>query len=157
MTNVQDFKRINKTVKIFTVVQCVLVALLVFMAMNFQAKLQAVGRAPRFMSGVIAAFVVQMLLFYPIFRFASKEADRDVSLVGKTLTQEETKEFIKKKRWADVIKMSTFGFYIIFILAAPADPFVLSVIFYSFILTILTYLQCYNFIVKKLKKEKGEA
>lgn len=156
MASALDFKKINKTIKIFAVVQCVLVALLVFMAVNFQGKLKAIGREPRFMSGVMAAFVVQLLLFYPIFRFAGKEAESDVWLVGRTLSQAETKEYMKKRRWSNIVKMSTFGFYIIFIMAAPPEPLVLSVIYYSFILTILTYLQCYNFAAKKLKRQSGQ-
>jgi len=155
MPGILDLKRINKTIKIFAVVQVVLMALLVFTAINFQIKLGMLGRGDQFMSGVIATFVIQLGLFYPIFKFAAKEANRDFSLVGRTLDKEETKAFSKKKRWADIIKMATFGFFVIFMLAAPADPLVLSVIFYSFTLTILTYLQCYNFFAKKLRNESG--
>jgi len=152
MADTPDLKKINKTIKIFAVAQFGLIAILIYTAINFQQQLQAVGRGYRFMNGVIYAFVIQLLLFYPIFRFASKEADRDFSIVGKTLSQEETKEFAKKKRWGDVTKMSVMGFYVIFSLASPADPFILSVIMYSFLLTILSYLQCYSFAIKKLTK-----
>ncbi|WP_224984039.1 hypothetical protein [Geomonas agri] len=147
-----DQKKINKTIKIFAVAQFGLIALLIYTAVNFQQRLQALNRGYRFMSGVIYAFVIQVLLFYPIFRFASKEAERDLALAGKEPTPEEAKEFAKKKRWTDVTKMSVLGFYFIFALAAPADPFVLSVIIYSFLLTVLTYLQCYSFAVKKGSK-----
>ncbi|GFO62313.1 hypothetical protein M1B72_22030 [Geomonas paludis] len=147
-----DLKKINKTIKIFAVAQFGLIAILIYTAINFQQRLQAVGRGHRFMNGVIYAFVIQLLFFYPIFRFASKEAERDLSLAGKVPTQEETKEFAKKKRWADVTKIAVMGFYFIFALAAPADPFILSVIIYSFLLTILTYLQCYSFAVRKISK-----
>lgn len=147
-----DLKKINKTIKIFAIAQFGLIALLIYTAVNFQNKLQMVGRGQQFMVTVIAAFVIQLVAFYPIFKFAGKEADRDFSLIGRTLDKEETKAFTKKKRWADVIKMSVFGFYFIFMVAAPTDPVVLSVIYYSFVLTILTYLQSYNFSAKKLAK-----
>jgi len=147
-----DLKKINKTIRIFAVAQLGLMALLVYTAVNFQHKLQMIGRGQQFMGTVIAACVIQLVLFYPIFKFAGKEADRDFSLVGRTLDKEEGKAFTKKKRWADVIKMSVFGFYFIF-MAAPSDPVVLSVIYYSFVLTILTYLQSYNFNAKRLAKE----
>ncbi|QWV93411.1 hypothetical protein KP004_19955 [Geomonas oryzisoli] len=147
-----DLKKINKTIKIFAVAQFGLIALLVYTAVNFQQRLQALNRGYRFMNGVLYAFVIQMLLFYPIYRFAAKEAERDIDLAGKTPTQEEAKEFAKKKRWTDVTKMSVLGFYFIFALAAPSDPFILSVIIYSFLLTILTYLQCYSFAVKKASR-----
>jgi len=145
-----DNKKLNKTLKIFAVAQAGLLALLVFMAVNFQGKLQLLGRSPQFMSGVIAASVIQLLLFYPIYKFAAKEVARDLALFGSTPTPEESKAYNKKKRWSDVIKMAVFGFFSIFLLAAPSDPLVLSVIYYSFILTILTYLQSYNFAAKRL-------
>ena len=148
--------KLSKTSKIFGLVQFGLVALLVYMAVNFQHKLTLMGRANNFMHGAIAAAVIQLLLFFPIKKFAAKEADRDLYLASAVLTKEEVKEYTKKKRWSDIIKMSTFGFFIIFILAAPTDPLVLSVIYYSFILTILSYLQCYNFAAKKLVKEQAE-
>ncbi|MBJ6748685.1 hypothetical protein [Geomonas anaerohicana] len=147
-----DLKKINKTIKIFAVAQFGLIAILIYTAINFQQRLQALNRGYRFMNGVIYAFVIQLLFFYPIFRFASKEAERDVALAGKVPTQEEAKEFAKKKRWTDVTKISVMGFYFIFALAAPGDPFILSVIIYSFLLTILTYLQCYSFAVRKFSK-----
>ncbi|MBU5611888.1 hypothetical protein [Geomonas azotofigens] len=147
-----DLKKINKTIKIFAVAQFGLIAILIYTAINFQQRLHEVNRGYRFMNGVIYAFVIQLLFFYPIFKFASKEAERDFSLVGKVQSPEEAKEFAKKKRWADVTKISVMGFYFIFALAAPADPFILSIIIYSFLLTVLTYLQCYSFTVKKLSK-----
>ncbi|TGU74717.1 hypothetical protein E4633_04440 [Geomonas terrae] len=152
MPAILDQKKINKTVKIFTVAQFGLIALLVYTAVKFQHHLLALNRGYRFMNGVVAAFVIQLLLFYPIYRFAAKEAERDFSLIDRELSERESKEFSKKKRWADITKISTLGFYFIFSLAAPADPFILSIIIYSFLLTILTYLQCYSFAVKKLSK-----
>lgn len=154
MTIPLHFKRISKTIKIFAAVQFVLVAMLVYMAVNFQAKLRMLHREQNFMQGVIATLIIQLALFYPIYKFAAKEADRDLALNGTGLSKEEIKAVGKKKRYADILKMSTIGFFVIFIVAAPADPLVLSVLFYSFILTILTYLQCYNFAAKKLMKEQ---
>ncbi|OGU09666.1 MAG: hypothetical protein A2075_18090 [Geobacteraceae bacterium GWC2_58_44] len=146
------FKKISRTIKIFAVVQFGLVAMLVYMAVSFQEKLRLLGRANNFMYGVIAASFFQLLLFYPIKKFAANEADRDLYLAGTTLSKEDVKIFSKKKRYSDIAKMTTFGFFVIFILAAPGDPFVLSVVYYSFVLTILTYLQCYNFAAKRLMK-----
>jgi hypothetical protein len=152
MPSTLDAKKVSKTIKIFAVVQFGLMALLVYTAVMFQQRLQMIGKGNTFMSGVIAASVIQLLLFYPIYRFAGKEADRDLTLTASNLTKEELKAISKKKRFSDIIKMSTFGFYLVFILAAPRVPLVMSIIFYSFILTILTYLQCYNFAAKRLMK-----
>jgi hypothetical protein len=156
-TTTLDLKRTSKTIKIFAVVQFGLVALLAYTAFEFQQRLLMLGRGNNFMYAVIAASLVQLLLFFPIKKFAAKEADRDLYLATTTVSKEEMKAFSKKKRFSDIIKMSTFSFFVIFLVAAPGDPFVLSVIYYSFILTILSYLQCYNFAAKKLMKERSNA
>ena len=149
--------KISKTMKIFSAVQFGLVALLVYMAVNFQHKLALMGRANNFMYGVIAASVIQLMLFFPIKQFAAKEADRDLYLASAVLTKEEVKVYTKKKRWSDIVKMATFSFFIIFFLALKTnDPLILSVTYYTFVLTILTYLQCYNFAAKRLVKEQDE-
>jgi hypothetical protein len=151
MTNALDYRKLNKTIKIFGVVQFGLLALLVYMAVNFQQKLRLVGREFRFMHGVVASFVIQLLLFYPIYKFAGKEAGRDLSLTSVSLTKAEMDALAKQKKVSDIIKIAVLGFFVVFVMAAPGDPFILSIIYYSFILTILTYLQCYNFAARKLK------
>ncbi|HJV36815.1 hypothetical protein [Geomonas sp.] len=151
MTNALDFRKLNKTIKIFGVVQFGLVALLVYMAVNFQAKLRAINLEYRFMHGVLAAVAFQALMFYPIYKFAGKEAERDLALTAPKLSKAETDALAKQKKWSDIIKIATLGFFVVFVMAAPSAPFILSIIYYSFILTILTYLQCYNFAARKLK------
>jgi len=147
-----DFSKLSKTIRIFGVVQLGLIALLVYMAVNFQEKLRMLGRENRFMHGVIAAFIVELLVLYPIYTFAGKEVERDLAISSGNLSKEEMDALAKKKRFSDIIKISAMGFFIIFIMAAPADPFILSIIYYSFVLTILCYLQCYNFAARKLMK-----
>lgn len=151
MTGTPDYKKMSKTMKIYGVVQVGLLALLVYMAVNFQQKLRAVGRDFRFMHGVLSALAIQLLLFYPIYRFAGKEAARDLSLTVSGLTKDEMNALIKQKKLSDVVKIAVLGFFVVFVTTAPSEPFILSVIYYSFILTILTYLQCYNFAARKLK------
>jgi hypothetical protein len=156
MPSTEGFTKLRKTMKIFAVVQFALLALLIYMAISFQAQLQLIGRGHNFMFGVIAASLIQLVLFFPIKKFAAKEADRDLYISSTTLSKEELKAYSKKKRYSDIAKMCTFAFYIIFILSMRSpDPLVLSVIYYSFVLTILTYLQCYNFAAKKLMQEPG--
>jgi len=148
-----DFKRIGRTIKIFAVAQFGLVAMLVYMAILFQQKLRLIGRSHNFLQAVIVTLVIQLALFYPINKFAGKEVERDLALTGTGLSKEELKALTKKKRMADVIKGAVLGFFGMFIAKAPGDPLVLSVLFFSFILTILTYLQCYNFAAKRLMKK----
>lgn len=152
MTGTLSFNRVGRTLKIFFVAQLGLVAMLVYMAILFQEKLRLIGRAHNFLHAVVATFVVQLALFYPINKFATKEAERDLVLAGGNLSKEEVKALGKKKRYADIAKIATFCFFITFIMKAPGEPLVLSVLYFSFILTILTYLQCYNFAAKRLMK-----
>ena len=148
-----NFKRVARTIKIFAVAQVGLVAMLVYMAVLFQGKFRATGRADGFIYAVILSFVIQMALFYPINKFSGKEAERDLSLTSTNLSNDEIKALTKKKRYSDIIKFSVFCFFTMFILQAPSIPLILSVLYFSFILTILSHLQCYNFAAKKLMKQ----
>ena len=156
-----NYKKVAKTIKIFAVAQLGMVAMLIYMAILFQQKLQAIGRTDSFVNAVIATFVIQMVCFYPIYKFSSKESERDLALTATNLGKDEIKVFSKKKRYSDIIKFSVFCFYAMFILQVPSTPqtagstLVLSVLYFSFIMTVLTYLQCYNFAAKKLMKQNS--
>ena len=155
MAGTFNYKKVGRTIKIFVVAQVGLVAMLVYRAILFQEKFRLKGRADGFMFAVIATFVIQLAVFYPINKFAAKEAERDLSLTASNLSNDEIKALSKKKRMSDIIKFSVFCFYTMFILQAPSIPLILSVLYFSFILTILTYLQCYNFAAKRLMKENA--
>ncbi len=150
-----DFKRLRRLTTIYLVVQVFLVILLVYMAMNFQAGLQAEGRPQRFLHSVVVSLVIQLALFYPLNKFAGRQAEREVDSCASDLSEEEQKKLRSKRIIGDSIKTAIFIFFITFIFKAPQDRFVLSVIFFSFILTILSYVQCYNFAAKRLMREKG--
>ncbi len=155
MANKFDFKKLRRLITIYAVVQVFLVALLIFMAVNFQAGLQAEGRPQRFLHGVVAALIIQLALFYPINRFAAIEAKREVDSCATNLSPEELKAIRNKRMVGDVVKTGIFIFFITFIYKAPKDRFFLSIIFFTFILTALSYFQNYNFAAKRAMKEKG--
>ena len=150
-----DFKKLSTFIKIYGIAQVFLIGLLVYMAIYFQAGLQAEGMPQRFFKCIIASFLIQLALFYPINRFAASEAEREIdsSLVG--LSAEELKAFRNKRMLGDTIKWAVFIFYIIFFYKAPQNKTILCVTFFSFILTVLTYLQCFNFSAKRRMKEKS--
>jgi hypothetical protein len=155
MAKVFDFKKMRRVIMIYGVVQLFLIGLLIYMAVYFQAGLQAEGRPQRFLHSVVATLVIQLVLFYPINRFAAKEAEREIEASAEGLSVEELKPLRSRRMVGDVIKAAIFLFFITFIFKAPKDMFVLSVIFFSFILTFLSYFQCYNFSAKRLMKEKS--
>lgn len=162
-----NFSKISKTIKIFAVAQVALVLMLGYMAFLFQAKIQATGSPQAFMYGVLISFAIQLILFYPIYKFSGAEAERDVTIATANLSEAEFKALGKKKRMSDIIKGSIFFFFAMFILQAPnpsgkaggasvaATLLFLSVIYYTFILTILSYFQCYNFAAKKQMRTRS--
>ncbi len=150
-----DSKKLRRTTYIYAVVQVALIALLIFMAMNFQAGLEAQGRGFRFTQSIVVTLVMQLLIFYPVFKFAAREAKLMVESLAPGLTPEQLKDQRSKRIMGDVIKIGIFFFFIIFTWRAPADRFVQSIIFFNFILTYLSYFQCFNFVAKREIKGKA--
>lgn len=153
MPGTLNYKKVARTIKIFAVAQVALLLMLAYMATLFQQKFQLTGKVSGFMYAVIVSFVIQLAVFYPIFKFSGKEAERDLSLTATNLNNEEIKTLTKKKRYSDIAKFSVFCFFTMFILQAPSVTFILCILYFSFILTILSYLQCYNFAAKKLMRQ----
>jgi hypothetical protein len=150
MAKVFDFKKQRTFIKIYGVAQVILIGLLVYMAVHFQAALQQ-----RFINCVVATLAIQLALFYPVYRFAVREATREIEACAVGLTGDELKSFRTKRMIADTCKWAYFIFFAAFAYKAPKVPFILGLIVFSFILTSLTYLQCYNFAAKRLMKEKS--
>ena len=157
MANSFDLKKLRRLITIYGVVQIFLIVLLIAMAIYFQAGLQAKGMPQLFMKSVLATLVIQLTLFYPINKFAANQAKREVDSCADNLTPEQHKSFRTKRMIGDMVKAAVVVFFVTFILRTPANLFIYSVIFFSFLLTILSYLQCYNFASKREMKEKDAA
>jgi len=150
MSNGFDFKKLRRLIMIYAVVQVILVALLLYFALLFQATL-----GPLFWKSIIFTLVIQLVNFYAVNLFATREARREVAAVAIGLTPEELKAQRQQRLTGDIIKMAVFGFFLVFAYKAPARPFIQSLIFFNFILTYLTYFQCFNFAAKREMKSKG--
>jgi hypothetical protein len=150
MAKSYDFKKQRIFIKIYGVAQVFLIGLVFYMAVHFQSALQQ-----RFITSVIVTLVIQLALFYPVYRFASREASREIEASAEGLTGDELKSFRTKRMISDTCKWAYFIFFAAFAYRAPKVPFLLSIIVFSFLLTSLTYLQCYNFVAKRLMKEKS--
>jgi len=154
-----DFKRLRRTLKINLAVQALLALLLIYVALLFQASL-----GPLFWKSILITLVIQLVNFYPINFFAGKEAKREVAATAYSLTPEEFKSQRSKRIIGEVIKMGVLAFFLIFAYSAPTTPnlqanrFTQSLIFLNFILTYLTYFQCFNFAAKRemAAKEQSE-
>lgn len=152
-----DFKKLRRLIKIYAVVQALLVLLLIFVALQFQATI-----GPLFWKSVIITLIIQLVNFYPIYLFANREAKREIEALAPSLTQEQFKSQRQKRLIGEVVKMSIFAFFLIFTWTVKPAPtiagtrFVYSLIFFSFILTYLTYFQCFNFAAKREMKIKEQ-
>ncbi len=156
MTNGNGFKRLRKLITIYRVVQVVLLVLLVFMAFMFQGQYQAKGMPQeKFIYSIVASFVIQLLLFYPINRFARGEVENEIAEAAPGLTPEQQKALRQKRIFNDFLKAAAFVFFVTFALRAPGVLVIQSTILFSFIMTALSYLQCHNYALKRGLSGRG--
>jgi hypothetical protein len=150
------FRRLKRTLVIHVVVQLFLLALLVFMALNFQNAFRAKGVPQVFLNSILTSLVIQLALFYPINRFAAQEARREVAACAGGLGAEELTALRRKRIFGDFLKGAAFIFFATFIAMAPGVTFVMSTAFFCFILVTLTYFQCFNHAARRAMKERDD-
>ena len=147
MAAAYDFTKLRRLLIIHLVVQIALVALLVWASWQFQQRL-----ADRFLNGVIFTLVIQLGLFFPIKSLTAKEVDREIATSAIGLTPADLQALRRKRVTADVIKSSVFLFFFIFIYTVPSKPIILAITYITFILTCLSYFQCFNFAARREMK-----
>jgi len=154
-----DAKRINRTMMIYRVVQALLIALLAYMAFNFQRLFALRGRPDQFVTGIIAAIVVQVILIYPVYRLAWRDAGLEIEGSVPGLSIDQLAALRKKRLLGDLWKFCAVAFFITFVALAPDQakaqgaPLVLSSVLFSFLFACLSYFQCFNFSVRKRMKQ----
>ena len=150
MAAAYDFIKLRRLLTIHLVVQVVLIALLVAVSWLFQQRL-----ADRFLNGVIFSLVIQLGLFFPIKSLTAREVDREIASAAIGLTPADLQAIRKRRVIADVIKSSIFLFFFIFLLRVPEKPIILAITYFTFILTCLSYFQCFNFAAKRAMEGKS--
>ncbi len=153
-----DFKRLNRTLIIYRVVQGLLMCLLIYVAFIFQNNFSMMGKPEKFMASIIATIAIQLLLLYPIYRLAWRDAGVEIegSTIG--LSKEAQTALRKKRSLGDLWKFSAVGFFLAFVTMVPDSKKaagasqILAIIIFSFLLMCLTYYQCFNFSAKKRMK-----
>lgn len=145
MANSFDFKKLRRLTTIYYFVQAFMIVL--FGASAFWLQVNAPSQI--FINSLIRAVVVQLILFYPIYKFAAHEAKREVASCRTSLSPDEAMALRRKRVTGDIIKSAMFIFFIMFIVRAPQAPGILFPILFIFILTTLCYFQCFNFIAKR--------
>ena len=143
-------------------VQTVLLALLVFVAINFQSGFAQQGKPGQFFSSIVVAVIVQLLLIYPIYKLAWRDVgiQAESSVVG--ITPEQTAALRKKRLLGEMWKVCGIAFFLVFAVMVPdvkkavGARVVLASIIFSFLLTCLMYFQCFNFACKKRLRSSSQ-
>jgi drug/metabolite transporter (DMT)-like permease len=154
-----DFRKLNRTMLIYRVVQVLLACLLVYVAFIFQNNFALSGRPEKFMSSIIATIVVQLLMIYPIYRLAWRDAGVEIEGCAVGITTETLAALRKKRLLGDLWKFCAVVFFLIFVTMipdsrkAPGATQVLAITLFSFLLMCLAYFQCFNFSAKKRMKQ----
>ncbi|HIJ80596.1 MAG TPA: hypothetical protein HPP76_02680 [Desulfuromonadales bacterium] len=154
-------KRLQRTMMIYRIVQTALVGLLVFMAINFQGLFAQRGKPEHFTTSLLGAIIVQLLLIWPVYKLAWRDAGIEIEGSAPNLSNEQQAALRKKRLIGDLWKFSAVAFFIAFVALAPdakkaaGAPLILAATIYSFLLTCLMYFQCFNYSLKKRLKESG--
>jgi hypothetical protein len=141
--------RLHRTLLIHRMVQLLLCALLIYMALHFQQLFLAKGAPQVFRNSLLATLLLQFALFFPLRRFAGQEARREVAAAATAATVDQLKQLRQQRLIGDTLKGAVFLGFTAFILMAPPATFVLSTAFFCFIVTVITYLQCFNFALRR--------
>lgn len=154
-----DFKKLNRQMMVYRIVQTILTGLLIVLAIMFQGRFALLQKPGQFFSSIAAAIVVQLLLIYPVYRLAWRDAGVEIEGSVAPLTTEQVAALRKKRLIGDLWKFCGVAFFIVFVSLVPdarkasGAPLVLASTIFSFLLTCLMYFQCFNFSAKKRMKE----
>jgi hypothetical protein len=153
-----DFKRLNRTMMIYRVIQILLLGLLIFVALQFQQQFILLGKPQQFMSSIVTAIVIQLIMVYPTYKLAWRDVGVEIEGCAVGITPEIAASLRKKRLVGDLWKFCAVAFFITFVALAPdvkkaaGAPLVLAATIFAFLLSCLTYFQCFNFSAKKRMK-----
>ena len=150
-----DFKKLNRQMMLYRIVQTILTGLLVVLAITFQGQFAAIQKPGQFISSVVASIAVQLLLIYPVYRLAWRDAGVEIEGSQPGLSKDQLAALRKKRLIGDMWKFCGVAFFMVFVALVPdakkaaGAPLVLASTIFSFLLTCLMYFQCFNFSAKK--------
>lgn len=144
-----SFLRVKRLTRIYLAVQLFLLVLLLLMSFQFQTVFYNRGIPQVFFNSIIASVILQLITFYPLKRLAEKEARLEVGADAGTLSAAQQKGLRHSRMYYDYGKVTIFLFFAAFVALAPEVTFVLSTIYFTFILISLTYFQCFNHAANK--------
>jgi hypothetical protein len=154
-----DSKKLNRQMMIYRIVQTIFIGLLIVLAIFFQSRFAALGKPELFLRSIMFAVIGQLILIWPVYKLAWRDAGVEIEGAAATLTDVQQKALRKKRLLGDLWKFCGVAFYVAFVMLVPdakkasgATP-VLAITIFSFLLTCLMYFQCFNFSARKRLKE----
>lgn len=151
MAQTFDFTRLRRLTVIHGVVQAFLLVLLAGTSYVFLAKMPA----DSFMNTVIRTVVIQLILFYPIYKLGASDAEREVAAAASGLSAEELMGLRRKRVFSDILKGAIIIFFFTFALKSPDSAPIQFMILAIFLFSYLAYFQCFNHVAKRQMREKG--
>jgi len=103
--------------------------------------------------------MVQLLLLYPAWWLSGRDVTVELETAMAGITPEQLLVLRRRRMLGDLWKISALGFFVLFIILIPdtgkgrGASLILSASYFSFLLTILTYLQCFNLRAARRRKE----
>jgi hypothetical protein len=154
-----DFKRLNRTILIYRFVQALLIILLMAVVYWFQISFTQIGTPEKFFTSIKFTVIIQLLLFYPIYRLALRDVTVVIDGCDTKLSTEAADALRKKRLLGDMWKFSGVAFFVAFVTMVPdakkasGATQILAITLFSFLLMCLMYFQCFNFSAKKRMKQ----
>lgn len=152
---VYSFTRLKRFMIIYNVVQVGLGGLLLFMAYHFILLFGAYGLPSAFTKSILFALAIQCLIIYPAWLLAKQDVQVEVTSAKDGLTGNDMMALRKKRLIGDIWKLCALGAIIVFIAMSPGvdkgrgASVILATAYFSFLLTSITYFQCFNYIARK--------
>lgn len=150
MAEAFDFGRLRRLMLIHLVVQVFLFVLLGVAAFVLLNKVPS----HIFTNSIIRVVIVQLVLIYPLYRFAAADAEREIAAAAVNLSAEQLNGLRRKRVFSDITKGALFIFFGTFVLRAPAAPQIQFSILFVFLLSNLAYFQCFNAVAKRQMRGK---
>ncbi|MBW4055987.1 MAG: hypothetical protein HIU83_11435 [Proteobacteria bacterium] len=150
-----NFKKLNRQMMIYRIVQTILTGLLVVLAIAFQGHFTTLQKPGQFITSIVAAIIVQLLLIYPVYRLAWRDVGVEIDGSAPELSSVQLAALRKKRLIGDLWKFCGVAFFVVFVALVPdakkaaGASLVLATTIFSFLLTCLMYFQCFNFSAKK--------
>jgi len=151
--------KLKRLTIIYRMIQVALLGLFMFMAFNFMQLFGKLGTPDYFFKALMISLVIQLILLYPAWLLAGRDLEVEIETGRSDITPEQLVTLRRKRLLGDLWKISGLGFFIMFIIMAPdankgrGASLFLAAAYFSFLLTTLTYLQCFNLRAARRRKE----